>query len=124
MRWQVDAPIFAIIAAAAVVATSLVAFADGYTPFVVALVALSTIVGVGLNILVGLSGQISIGHVGFYAIGAYVYGILSAGGLSFWLALTASALVARGHRRASGNSCPPCVRTVSCDDDNCFCLCG
>ena len=47
---------------------------DGYTPFVLALVALTTIVGVGLNILVGLTGQVSIGHVGFYAIGAYVGG--------------------------------------------------
>ena len=43
---------------------------DGYTPFVLALVALTAVVGVGLNILVGLTGQISLGHVGFYAIGA------------------------------------------------------
>ena len=39
-----------------------------------ALVALTTIVGVGLNILLGLAGQISLGHVGFYAIGAYAVG--------------------------------------------------
>ena len=44
---------------------------DGYTPFIVALVALTTITGVGLNVLLGLSGQVSFGHVGFYAIGAY-----------------------------------------------------
>jgi hypothetical protein len=42
---------------------------EGYTPFLLALVALATVVGAGLNILVGLTGQISIGHVGFYAIG-------------------------------------------------------
>ena len=63
---------------------------DGYTPFVLALVALTTVVGVGLNILVGLSGQFSIGHVGFYAIGAYVVGILTLKGVSFWLALPAA----------------------------------
>jgi ABC-type branched-subunit amino acid transport system ATPase component/ABC-type branched-subunit amino acid transport system permease subunit len=67
---------------------------DGYTPFVLALVALTTVVGVGLNILVGLSGQFSIGHVGFYAIGAYTVGILTLKGVSFWLALPAAGLVA------------------------------
>lgn len=35
------------------------------------------IVLVGLNILVGLSNQISLGHVGFYAIGAYLSAILT-----------------------------------------------
>ena len=44
------------------------------TPFVLALVALTAIVGVGLNILLGLTGQVSLGHVGFYAIGAYTVG--------------------------------------------------
>ena len=50
------------------------AIADGYAPFVLALVALTTVVGVGLNILLGLAGQVSLGHVGFYAIGAYTVG--------------------------------------------------
>ena len=63
-------------------------------PFVLALVAMTTIVGVGLNILVGLSGQVSIGHVGFYAIGAYVVGVLTLKGVSFWLALPAAGIVA------------------------------
>ena len=67
---------------------------DGYTPFLLALVALATVVGAGLNILVGLTGQISIGHVGFYAIGAYVVGVMTTSDISFWLALPAAALVA------------------------------
>src|SRR5206468_3066050 len=67
---------------------------DGYTPFVLALVALTTVVGVGLNILVGLSGQFSIGHIGFYAIGAYAVGILTLKGVSFWLALPVAGIVA------------------------------
>jgi len=69
------------------------ALGDGYTPFVLALVALATVVGVGLNILVGLTGQVSIGHVGFYAIGAYAVGVITQG-VSFWLALPAAAIVA------------------------------
>ena len=47
---------------------------DGYYVFVLALVALTAIVGVGLNMLLGLTGQVSFGHVGFYAIGAYTVG--------------------------------------------------
>jgi branched-chain amino acid transport system ATP-binding protein len=55
--------------------------AEGYAPFVLAMVALTTIVGVGLNILVGLTGQISLGHVGFYAIGGYTVAILTLQGV-------------------------------------------
>jgi ABC-type branched-subunit amino acid transport system ATPase component/ABC-type branched-subunit amino acid transport system permease subunit len=67
--------------------------AEGYTPFVLAMVALTAIVGVGLNILVGLTGQISLGHVGFYAIGAYAVAILSLQGISFWIALPIAGLI-------------------------------
>jgi branched-chain amino acid transport system ATP-binding protein len=67
---------------------------EGYTPFILGLVALATVVGVGLNILVGLTGQISIGHIGFYAIGAYAVSVLTLKGVSFWLALPAAAAVA------------------------------
>jgi len=67
---------------------------EGYTPFILGLVALAAMVGVGLNILVGLTGQISIGHIGFYAIGAYAVSVLTLTGLSFWLALPAAGVVA------------------------------
>ena len=69
--------------------------AEGYAPFVLAMVALTAIVGVGLNILVGLTGQISLGHVGFYAIGAYTGALLATKlGLGFWLAFPVSMLAA------------------------------
>src|SRR3546814_3142153 len=66
--------------AAAAIIFALVAstfFANGYQLFVLSLVGLTAIVGIGLNILLGLTGQISLGHVGFYAIGAYAVGILT-----------------------------------------------
>src|SRR5262245_40871515 len=59
----------------------------GYASFVLGLVALTVITGVGLNILLGLTGQVSLGHVGFYAIGAYTVAILISKGVSFWIAL-------------------------------------
>jgi branched-chain amino acid transport system permease protein len=47
----------------------------------------------GLNLLTGYCGQISIGHVGFMAVGAYVSAVLTAKfGWSFWLALPCAAL--------------------------------
>ena len=49
----------------------------------------------GLNILTGYCGQISIGHVGFMAVGAYVSAILTAKlGWSFWASLPCAALAA------------------------------
>ena len=51
-------------------------FANSYYVFVMATLALTAIVGIGLNVLLGLTGQVSFGHVGFYAIGAYTVAIL------------------------------------------------
>src|SRR3990170_5915805 len=49
----------------------------------------------GLNILTGYCGQISIGHVGFMAVGAYASAIFTAKlGWPFWTALPCAALAA------------------------------
>ncbi len=67
---------------------------NSYWVFVLANVALLTIVGYGLNVLIGLTGQVSFGHVGIYAIGAYTVAILTLKvGLSFWLAWPVAALL-------------------------------
>lgn len=39
---------------------------------------INAVVAVGLNLLIGYAGQISLGHAGFFGLGAYVTGILSA----------------------------------------------
>jgi ABC-type branched-subunit amino acid transport system ATPase component/ABC-type branched-subunit amino acid transport system permease subunit len=66
---------------------------EGYSHFILALVALTAVVGVGLNVLLGLSGQVSLGHVGFYAIGAYTAAILTVNGVSFWVAFLLAGLL-------------------------------
>ncbi|WP_022666756.1 high-affinity branched-chain amino acid ABC transporter permease LivM [Desulfospira joergensenii] len=44
--------------------------------------------GLGLNIVIGLAGLLDLGYVAFFAVGAYSYALLNAHyGLSFWLAL-------------------------------------
>jgi len=67
--------------------------AEGYTSFILATAALNVIVGVGLNILLGMSGQISFGHVGFFAIGAYAAGIVILAGYGFWAGFLAAGAI-------------------------------
>jgi len=53
------------------------------------------IAAAGLNVLVGWSGQKSLGHAGLFAAGAYTAALLTAqAGWNPWLALVASAVVA------------------------------
>jgi branched-chain amino acid transport system permease protein len=66
-----------------------------YYVYVANYMAINIIVAVGLNILVGYTGQISLGHAGFFAIGAYgTITLMSAAHFPFLLALLAAALVA------------------------------
>lgn len=68
---------------------------NGYFVFVIAGVAMLAICGVGLNLLLGLTGQVSFGHVGFYAIGSYSVAILTGqAGWGFWPAWLAGAVIA------------------------------
>lgn len=68
---------------------------NGYFVVVIAGVALLAICGVGLNLLLGLTGQVSFGHVGFYAIGAYAVAILTTqAGWPFWPAWLAGGVIA------------------------------
>ncbi|MBG3877251.1 branched-chain amino acid ABC transporter permease, partial [Desulfovibrio oxamicus] len=49
---------------------------------------LYVMLGLGLNIVVGLSGQLVLGYVAFYAVGAYSYAILNSNfDLGFWSVL-------------------------------------
>ncbi len=51
--------------------------------------------GLGLNIVVGLAGLLDLGYVGFYAVGAYTYALLSHYyGFSFWICLPIAGLAA------------------------------
>jgi ABC-type branched-subunit amino acid transport system permease subunit len=75
-------------------ALAFTATANQYYVFIMATLAITAIVGIGLNVLLGLTGQVSFGHVGFYALGAYAVAILAAAKWSFWAALPVAAVVA------------------------------
>ncbi len=72
-----------VLAGALILAATL----NNYYVFVIANVAILAIAGIGMNLLIGLSGQVSFGHVGFYALGAYVVAIVTTRTpLGFWAA--------------------------------------
>ena len=59
------------------------------------MIFLYAMLGMGLNVLLGYVGQVSLGHAGFYAIGAYTSAILTTTyGWSFWTGAIAGACVA------------------------------
>ena len=63
-------------------------FGGTYLVFVACVCGVSVIGALGLNILTGYTGQISLGHAGFMAIGAYTAAVLAAkAGFPFWAAL-------------------------------------
>ncbi|WP_327438626.1 high-affinity branched-chain amino acid ABC transporter permease LivM [Pseudomonas donghuensis] len=58
------------------------------------LILIYVLLGLGLNIVVGLAGLLDLGYVGFYAVGAYSYALLSHYyGLSFWVCLPIAGLM-------------------------------
>ena len=72
-------------------------FASTYWLDVINRIGIAIIGAVGLNILVGFTGQISIGHAAFLAVGAYSTAILEVrAGLPFWVAIPLGAVVASG----------------------------
>lgn len=64
---------------------------DQYQLHLAALIGAYWVLIAGLNLVVGFSGQLSVGHVGLLAIGAYAYAILAGTHeLNVWLALAAA----------------------------------
>src|SRR6185437_10729226 len=67
---------------------------SNFSVFQLTLVMAYAIVLVGLNMLTGYNGQISLGHGAFYAIGAYAAAILmDRYGVAYWMTLPVAAAV-------------------------------
>jgi branched-chain amino acid transport system ATP-binding protein len=82
----------AVLVGAACLAICLLA--PGYYAYLLGTLATTALAGVGLNVLLGLAGEVSLGQGGFLALGAYGVGILtSKAGLNFWEALPIAVLV-------------------------------
>jgi branched-chain amino acid transport system permease protein len=88
-------PLLALAVGLALVAAPSVV-ANTFQLRVVMLFLIYAIVALGLNILVGLAGLVSLGQAGIYALGAYVAAVMATKlGLGFWwVALTSISLTA------------------------------
>lgn len=77
-----------------VAAAALGIFVDGYLLFQATMVLSYAIALLGLNMLTGYNGQISLGHGAFYAIGAYTTAILmDHGAMAYWMTIPIAGLV-------------------------------
>jgi branched-chain amino acid transport system permease protein len=64
------------------------------TQFVINVMAINILLAVGLNIVKGFAGQVTVGHVALMAIGSYASAVLAVKvGLSFWFALPLAVLI-------------------------------
>jgi ABC-type branched-subunit amino acid transport system ATPase component/ABC-type branched-subunit amino acid transport system permease subunit len=78
-------------ALAVAVATVPLLTSNTYYLYLVISIGLLTIVTAGLNVLVGFTGQTSLGHAGLYAFGAYTAALcVTRAGLSEWAAIVAA----------------------------------
>ncbi|WP_430644995.1 branched-chain amino acid ABC transporter permease [Agromyces sp. GXS1127] len=88
-RWL--AVLVAVGAAAVLITVPLVN--PSYVNLTVTLVMIWTIVGLGLNLLVGFGGQVSLGHSAFFAIGAYAVAVGGEAGMSHPATLLVAGIV-------------------------------
>ena len=67
---------------------------NNYFIHIASLIGVFTIVAVGMNILVGMTGLVSLGHAGLFAVGAYTSAMLGTRlDVSFWLSAAAAIVV-------------------------------
>jgi ABC-type branched-subunit amino acid transport system ATPase component/ABC-type branched-subunit amino acid transport system permease subunit len=84
---------WAVVAAAAVLLP--LSTSNTYYLYLACSVGLLTIVAAGLNVLAGFAGQISLGHAGFYALGAYGAALAATRlGWPLWASVPAGIVVA------------------------------
>ncbi|MBC8461156.1 MAG: branched-chain amino acid ABC transporter permease, partial [Deltaproteobacteria bacterium] len=67
---------------------------SAYTLYIINMIGIYAIAAIGLNLLIGYTGQISLGHGAFFGVGAYTAAILATkAGFPFWAALPAAGLM-------------------------------
>jgi branched-chain amino acid transport system permease protein len=85
----------AVLAAALLVLLLPLLLSNPFHLRIATLVFIYSLATLGLNLLMGVAGQVSLGHAGFLAIGAYAVAIAPARlGLPVWLALVAGVVLA------------------------------
>ncbi len=65
-----------------------------YELSVLTLVGINVVLALGLNLITGFCGQISLGHAAFYGVGAYTTALIAKAGYPVWFALPSSMVIA------------------------------
>ena len=88
---QVFKPVLAVLALVTLVFPLVV---DIYQTNIMVLALIFVVLGLGLNVTVGLAGLLDLGYVAFFAVGAYTYGVLNSFfGFGFWISLPIGGLM-------------------------------
>ena len=83
-----------VLAAGALFAIAFPFLFSSYQTNIMTTALIYVMLGLGLNIVVGLAGLLDLGYVAFYAVGAYSYALLNHHfGLGFWMVLPVGALL-------------------------------
>lgn len=65
---------------------------DAYTMRVINIIGINCLLALGLNLVIGVAGQLDAGQAGFFAVGAYSAGILGVRfGVPFWVTVLVAA---------------------------------
>lgn len=67
---------------------------SAYLIHLLILVGIHVILAVSLQLAVGFTGLLNLGHIAFYAIGAYTSALLALAGYPFWICILAAGIVA------------------------------
>ena len=92
----------AAVALAALIAVPFVAPRAEYAIEVLFLIFLYGAMATAWNLVGGFAGQVSFGHAAFLGIGAYATTIMTANGISLWIAVPVSALLAGAYSLVIG----------------------
>lgn len=83
-----------VLAAGALFAIAFPFLFSSYQTNIMTTALIYVMLGLGLNIVVGLAGLLDLGYVAFYAVGAYSYALLNHHfGLGFWMILPVGTLL-------------------------------
>lgn len=89
--------IFGVAAALVFILVLPLVIRDRYILHLLTMSGIAAFLSIGITLLLGVAGQVSLGQAGFYAVGAYASALLTTRlGWPFWLALPAAGTAAAG----------------------------
>ncbi|MGC4964223.1 branched-chain amino acid ABC transporter permease [Gordonia sp. DT101] len=84
MQWLVGVPAIIVIGLLPVVNPPLITTTATDFGVVMATFAMTALIAIGLNVVVGQTGLLDLGYVGFYAVGAYVVALMTSPASPLW----------------------------------------